>query len=460
MAKHEFRFADASAEVFADLLNMAGAAAGGPGGRYAEWAAFRSDARAAFRKSANGFRSWRPPESGWFDLGWHHDGVNRRHVRAVVAAGDDRHQGSFKRPNHPGSLAAWMYPGHLVYRVRGQSAEWLAICACGNLGPPAALAWAGDCCGPCHDRRFERGDHGNPPRVLDLPDDRTWATLRLAGRWFLARPDRPDKPSVLLDLDTGVITPMNVPGAPDGPVGVRPDGTVLAPEAPHGRCEVPGSDPPVFARQGLVYSDAQSGWGARRREELPWESLSPAAKWGRHEGSSVLRRVPPGPDATPEPGEHDVGGMSRRILFTPDERYAVLDFAESVMRLDLDSGERVALDKPRRICDIECVMPDGELAVSRRRVVDFRRRVWHRTGGDLGSAGRVTAVTNTRLVYVSYGTTAKFYDLAAGPLEPSLELWSGPEELRGLFARHDREELVTVFGLRVCRWPWRAIIEA
>src|SRR5262249_53915382 len=48
-------------------------------------------------------------------------------------------------------------PLHAVVRGEGESAAVLVVCDCGEAGTPEALGWAGDCCGPCSDRRAEGG---------------------------------------------------------------------------------------------------------------------------------------------------------------------------------------------------------------------------------------------------------------------------------------------------------------
>lgn len=106
---------------------------------------------------------------------WWTDHPGRKHIR--VAAGTvnpGEHDLHYFRLDDEGRPPLWhICPGRL-YRVwRGGAApEWLAACACGEVGPPRALGWAGDCCGPCHDRR-EEGDVTARP---DAP-----GMLRLAG---------------------------------------------------------------------------------------------------------------------------------------------------------------------------------------------------------------------------------------------------------------------------------------
>jgi WD40 repeat protein len=50
----------------------------------------------------------------------------------------------------------YIYPDRVFYRHKDGEHEWFVACDCGIAGRPEHLAWMGDCCGPCHDRREER----------------------------------------------------------------------------------------------------------------------------------------------------------------------------------------------------------------------------------------------------------------------------------------------------------------
>ncbi len=109
---------------------------------------------------------------------WWSDHQGRKHVR--VAAGDtdssDWHP-HYSRLDHDLRPPLWHVHGERLYRVRrpGREATWRACCACGATGEPAALAWMGPRCGPCHDRVEEGLPHPEEgtPAVLHTPEDQT-----------------------------------------------------------------------------------------------------------------------------------------------------------------------------------------------------------------------------------------------------------------------------------------------
>jgi WD40 repeat protein len=82
-------------------------------------------------------------------------------------------------------------PLHAVVRGQGESADVLVVCDCGEVGTPQALGWAGDCCGPCSDRRAEGGSpagrlavHAHPAEVSGLTfdeEDCVLSTVRDGG---------------------------------------------------------------------------------------------------------------------------------------------------------------------------------------------------------------------------------------------------------------------------------------
>jgi hypothetical protein len=91
-------------------------------------------------------------------VAWWSDRAGRRHVRVVGR------RGKFSRPqlNHlldpereGWPALALVYPDAGFLAERGGRWSLVAVCACGAFGPPERLAWMGDCCGPCHDRREE-----------------------------------------------------------------------------------------------------------------------------------------------------------------------------------------------------------------------------------------------------------------------------------------------------------------
>jgi hypothetical protein len=92
-------------------------------------------------------------------LAWWSDALSRRHVRVAAR----RHQGDLAAsprlaPVGDDRPPLWLIETERTYlRTRpGRPREAIVACACGAVGTPQALAWMGDCCGPCHDRCEDR----------------------------------------------------------------------------------------------------------------------------------------------------------------------------------------------------------------------------------------------------------------------------------------------------------------
>jgi hypothetical protein len=124
----------------------------------------------AVTEEPEGVRSW---ESNGLDeflrLSWWTDHQGRRHCRVQ---GGDR-DGSIRAdlgynyadPRPP----LWhVYPERVFRRWCDGAAAWLVSCGCGMTGTPAALAWMGKCCGPCHDRQEEGSPVPNVSRAGTL----------------------------------------------------------------------------------------------------------------------------------------------------------------------------------------------------------------------------------------------------------------------------------------------------
>jgi hypothetical protein len=125
---------------------------------------------------------------------WWADALGRKHLRVV---GRRLEPENVLRSNLFGPLGGdWprlglVYPDRVVVRTRpgrGKGAgkrEVLAVCACGAVGRPEALAWMGDSCGPCHDRR-EEGQPGRPQPGMKNSGT-VWAGGALGGLAYSAR---------------------------------------------------------------------------------------------------------------------------------------------------------------------------------------------------------------------------------------------------------------------------------
>jgi hypothetical protein len=108
-------------------------------------------------------------------LAWWTDAVGRTHYRIVGRRGD------FTRPllnnllcpsGEPRPPLRLVYPDYTFIRSRQGRRALTAVCACGAFGSPEGIAWMGNCCGPCHDRREEGGAGpraGPDPGHITLP---------------------------------------------------------------------------------------------------------------------------------------------------------------------------------------------------------------------------------------------------------------------------------------------------
>jgi hypothetical protein len=94
-------------------------------------------------------------------VAWWTDLLGRKHVRVVGrrVEGWAEHARNLFAPHGALRRPLWLvHPERLLLRtLPGRPAELLALCSCGTCGPPEALAWMGDRCGPCHDHQEELG---------------------------------------------------------------------------------------------------------------------------------------------------------------------------------------------------------------------------------------------------------------------------------------------------------------
>jgi hypothetical protein len=134
----------------------------------------------------------RPGDQGarYVSVAWWTDHRGTKHAR--VCGGDTYEQDwtpHYSRMDHDARPPLWhVFPGRLFRVTRpGREARWVASCACGVTGDPRSLAWMGERCGPCHDRREEGMPH---------PDVQAPALLQLPFRTIFAVAFSPDSQSI------------------------------------------------------------------------------------------------------------------------------------------------------------------------------------------------------------------------------------------------------------------------
>jgi WD40 repeat protein len=107
--------------------------------------------------------------ASYVSVAWWTDHRGSKHVRVC---GDDTPSTGWQP--HASSLDGdrcpplWHVFRDRVYRVRRRGGEpcWLVSCACGVTGSPEEVAWMGDRCGPCHDRREDGVPHPEDGRPV------------------------------------------------------------------------------------------------------------------------------------------------------------------------------------------------------------------------------------------------------------------------------------------------------
>jgi WD40 repeat protein len=121
--------------------------------------------------SAEGWWQWEGHGEFWRSqplsvvwTAWWTDALGRKHHRI--------HGNTAESPEHPPLFTprtagrpplALIYPDSAVVRTTPKGSAAIGQCSCGLIGLPPDLAWMGPCCGPCHDRRLERGTAPSEP---------------------------------------------------------------------------------------------------------------------------------------------------------------------------------------------------------------------------------------------------------------------------------------------------------
>jgi hypothetical protein len=122
------------------------------------------------RRQPEGHRQWEQPglHNAYLTLSWWTDPAGLRHYR--IGAGDSTrlpvHRAWTRAPEDDRPPLWHVYPDRVFRRQENGTDDWLAVCACGVVGPPASLGWRGERCGPCQDRR-EEGDEAPVENLAD-----------------------------------------------------------------------------------------------------------------------------------------------------------------------------------------------------------------------------------------------------------------------------------------------------
>jgi WD40 repeat protein len=122
-------------------------------------------------RSPGGHKVWTGGRGGMpaaqVKAAWWTDPIGQRHWRVIGRRLDH----TSRHPTSPSFAlydpwALWhVYPERLALRRTGESQELIALCRCGVCGTPMSIAWAGECCGPCHDREQEEGLVADGPEL-------------------------------------------------------------------------------------------------------------------------------------------------------------------------------------------------------------------------------------------------------------------------------------------------------
>jgi WD40 repeat protein len=119
--------------------------------------------------------------------------MGRKHTRIVARRGafSDPARRNLLSPGEERPFAWQTYPENLYLRHTDGTKELWGLCRCGAAGPAVDLGWAGDVCGPCHDR-CEEGvlpPFPGPKRTILVGHTSEVDAVRFApdGRWLLSR---------------------------------------------------------------------------------------------------------------------------------------------------------------------------------------------------------------------------------------------------------------------------------
>jgi hypothetical protein len=166
MAKVDIRLLDPSPTELATALGRATRSANGKLSRRRidrDRAFWQRVARRTAR-AAEGLRQWLGSRAEVLSgpsarvlLAWWTDYLSRRHYR--VLGWQEKAYRQRQEP-HERDLSSWpalcqLSPVRTLLRHRAGQTDLLIVCPCGTCGTPRGIAWMGDCCAACHDRREE-----------------------------------------------------------------------------------------------------------------------------------------------------------------------------------------------------------------------------------------------------------------------------------------------------------------
>jgi hypothetical protein len=399
---------------------------------------------------------------------WWTDHLGRRHVR-VVGRRLDWGNCHLARPSAFDSWPLWhVYPERALLCERGGRKELLAVCACGAVGTPEALAWMGECCGPCHDRREEggpppggrpvllQGAAGAEYRIAFTHDGRELAGLGGGGRVWL------------WDTATGAGRPLRAPpsGRASG-FAFAPDGETVALAWQSGRVV-------LFDRQGTRLR------GLARWPLYPyWMAFSPDGRYlalGGPNNTLLDLSAPDSPAVYWMPGR-----MVTRLAFAPDSRHLyALDLTGALFRVGVPDGAEVMLDAgpvpgderggeyDPAVVAVACSSDGRWLAASAGNSRGGRLRAYELATGRARDLQPQPATFTWALAFAPDGRTlawggweggARLWDVDSGALRAVLTWEAWPQGTCAVAFSPDGATLATANAEGTIRlWPWRQLL--
>lgn len=97
-------------------------------------------------------QGWRYSRMAAVAVVWWSDHLQRQHTLVSGAAAEYTPGLRLETPNPERPALACIYPESCLIISQHRRHRLVVVCRCGAWGEPAALAWMGNCCGPCADR--------------------------------------------------------------------------------------------------------------------------------------------------------------------------------------------------------------------------------------------------------------------------------------------------------------------